>query len=100
MGAPAARLNDIAIGTCTAHDVPRPFTAVCISGAQTVKADGLPRATINSIFLADCGHTFVAVSGSSTVKLEALGAHRVNDLVINNGIGVTMSGSPKTKTGG
>lgn len=100
MGVPAARLNDIAVGTCVSHPVPVSFTAVCVLGTATVKCDSLPRATLNSMWVASCGHTFVGVSGSTSVKLESKGAARLNDIILYSSPGTIVVGSPKTKTGG
>lgn len=96
----AARLNDVAIGVCTAHPIPVPFTAVCVQASANVKADGLGRAHIHSVFITSCGHTFVAVSGSSSVLINTLPAHRVNDVISGSGTGTTVSGSTTVLTGG
>jgi uncharacterized Zn-binding protein involved in type VI secretion len=96
----AARLNDTAVGTCNAHPIPTPFTAVCVLASKNVKADGLGRAHVNSVFATSCGHTFVAVSGSPLCLINALPAHRVNDIISGTGTGTTVSGSTTVKTGG
>lgn len=74
-----SRVTDIGIGYCSAHSSPVNVIVNIITGANSVKTNGLATANRASIGLSSCGHLTSVLTYSNTVKAENEGIHRVGD---------------------
>lgn len=97
---PVARVGDTVVGTCTAHDSPRQFTATLLVGSGTVKADGRATCRVGDTGSTDCGHTVQIVAGSGVAKANGLGLARLGDpvIVVEGGDGIIVAGSSNVKS--
>lgn len=90
---PDARVGDIAVGTCPAHESPKSFVATIVAGSSTVLTDGQPQARLSDILVASCGHSTLIISGSTTVFTDGQPNARVGDAVSGPPNGAIVNGS-------
>lgn len=96
-----SRVGDISIGICTAHDSPKLAVVTWISGAPTVRTNGITTVTSVGVGVSSCGHSASVISFSSTVRAEGAGIHRVGDSgSVPGGVTTTITGSGNVITGG
>lgn len=89
-----ARITDIGVGTCPCHDDPESYITTFITGATTVKTNGLDTTYIGTIGIASCGHPTTALTGSSSVYVEGSPVHRMGDTGANCGTYTVTTASP------
>lgn len=95
-----ARVGDIGIGTCSAHDGTVSHVTILVSGSQVVDVEGSPCADQATIGVGSCGHATVVASHSATVSTERGLVHRVGDVgIITGGTYVCVKGATNTTSG-
>lgn len=100
MSSGIAKIGDIAVGVCYAHESPVSFTAVIITGATTVIVNGAGAGVVGAIALSDCGHPVTLITGSLTVLSESGPTHRLGDIGVNaGGTSTTINGSSNVISG-
>ena len=88
-----ARLGDIAIGVCYAHETPIMVTGIIASGSPTVETNRRRTARIGDIVLFNCGHVGIIVSGSPIVLTNNQRVARIGDIVIGTMNAFIVAGS-------
>lgn len=96
-----ARVGDIGVGVCYAHDEPRDFVTVFVEGCSTVFANGQQVCCVGAIGVTSCGHTTMATQGSPAEYGESSQIHRVGDvgIVLEGGHYTCVQGSPDVYAG-
>lgn len=94
-----ARVGDTAVGTCTCHQSPQPWTGTIITGAGTVMAENMQVARVGDMAMA-C-HPGTIASGSGTVMAEGASVARVGDTVVSGCVTATIvTGAGTVMAGG
>ncbi len=88
-----ARIGDIWSGVCCCHLGCIPMAGPIVTGATSVRSDGIITGILTSIVIGFCGHAGVVVTASDIVYAENLGKARIGDTVAGctNGVIVTAS---------
>jgi uncharacterized Zn-binding protein involved in type VI secretion len=102
MAEAVCRIGDTVVGVCEAAgpNHPRDFVGVWSTGSDISTADGIPIVRVGDTGVTDCDHNFIAVTGSDVSTDAGLPVHRVGDIVhvIENGVGVSTTGSDTTSS--
>ena len=93
MGSPIARIGDMGVGVCCAHNGCISMTGKLITGAITVLAENSQVSRIGDIMLGDCGHIGIMITGSGTVMAEGSPVVRIGDSFSGTFSGVVVSGA-------
>lgn len=88
-----AKLGDIAIGVCYAHEHPIRVTGIICSGSPNVNCNNMNAARIGDVVIFNCGHSGTIVTGSGTVSANNLPLARIGDIVKGPMVATIVSGS-------
>ena len=99
MGSPVARIGDVGVGICCAHNGCISMVGNLITGASTVLAENSQVSRIGDIMLGNCGHIGIMITGSSTVVAEGSPLCRIGDQFSGIFSGVVVSGAATVISG-
>lgn len=94
-----ARIGDIGVGYCCAHNGCIQMSGVIVTGAATIIGEGSNAARIGDIVVGNCGHTGTIVTGSSSVIGEGSGLARIGDRFQGTFSGTIVTGAASIEIG-
>lgn len=89
-----SRMTDIGVGTCYAHETPRPIIGIIISGSPDHTVEGLGVALLMSVVSCSCGHVATIVTTSKIDNMtNGIPKAEVGSQFVGDPIGTIITGA-------